>query len=1019
MPGTARAVDAGSDGIELFEKKIRPILVENCQKCHSADKHKGNLQLTSRANLLKGGDSGPAIVPGQPENSLLIKAIRYTDDVLRMPPKSKLTDPQIADFAAWIKMGAPWPETVAGTSVRSKDAFDLKERMKHWCWQPLRIVSPPSLKQPNWPQSPIDHFILAKLEAEGLSPAPATDRRTLIRRVTYDLIGLPPTPAEVDAFLADRAPNAFARVVDRLLASAHYGERWGRHWLDLVRYAETYGHEFDFEIPEARGYRDYLIRAFNADLPYDQLVLEHVAGDLLPEPRRHPVEGFNESMLGSGFWFLGEAAHSPVDVRADEMDHIDNQIDVFAKTFLGLTVSCARCHDHKFDAITTRDYYALSGYLQSSRLQRAFIDRPESLERALVRLETLQAHARALAIAVTAANLGERLERHLRQIVEQKPALVQQGHAQATAGALYDDTALVFEDFLKGNYHDWSATGEAFGAGPTRAPAALLRNDPCLPVKHIVPAGVAHSGLIAGRLQGVLRSKSFVITRKNILYHAAGSQAQINLIIDGYQLIRDPIYGGLTIKVNCGDQAKWFAQDVSMWLGHRAYIELIDDGPGYLGVDKVLFADKPSPPESPNPLLLQILDDPRNASQESPAQRLRELVLECADQWRTGKLNQAADCTARIDVLNRLLADSSGQAAPVTAEQHRLAAMQDSCAAMSASLPLPRRGLAMADGTPWNDHVHIRGNPNRFGEEVPRRFLQAIAGEQQSCAQQGSGRLELARRMIDPANPLLPRVMVNRIWQHHFGAGIVRSPDNFGALGERPTHPELLDYLAAEFVRQGWSIKAMHRMMLLSSAYQMASRCDETSETADAQNKLLHRMPIRRLEAEAIRDAILAVSGRLDSKMFGPSVASYLTPHMAGRGRPETSGPLDGDGRRSIYLNVRRNFLTPMFLAFDYPIPFTTMGRRSVSNVPGQALALMNNPFVVQQAELWAKEVLADRNKNHRERVITLYVSAFGRPPDAHEYSQATAFLQGRDDVEAWRDLCHVLFNVKEFIFVN
>jgi hypothetical protein len=332
----------------------------------------------------------------------------------------------------------------------------------------------------------------------------------------------------------------------------------------------------------------------------------------------------------------------------------------------------------------------------------------------------------------------------------------------------------------------------------------------------------------------------------------------------------------------------------------------------------------------------------------------------------------------------------------------------------------------MADGTGCNDHVHIRGNPNRFGEEVRRRFLEAIAGDNQPCSQRGSGRLELARRMIDRSDPLLPRVMVNRIWQHHFGAGIVRSPDNFGALGELPTDPELLDYLATEFVRQGWSIKAMHRLMLLSSMYQMASRSAEASEARDPQNKLWHRMPIQRLEGECIRDAILAVSGQLHRTLYGPSVPPYLTPHMSGRGRPAQSGPLDGNGRRSIYLNVRRNFLTPLFLAFDYPIPFTTMGRRTVSNVPAQALALMNNPFVAQQAESWAARVLAQARQTPRERIVDLYVRAFGRPPDEREMTEALNFLQEQGerynrvgDPQVWRDLCHVLFNVKEFIFIN
>src|SRR5205809_49906 len=365
---------------EFFEKKIRPLLVENCHRCHGADKKpKANLRLDSRAAMLKGGDRGPALVPGEPDKSLLVKAVGYQDPDLRMPPKSRLADAQIADLTAWIKMGAPWPEADAGRGATTivKD-FNLQERRKHWAFQPIKRTAPPEVRQRDWPLNPVDRFILAKLEANGLTPVHQADKRTLLRRVTYDLIGLPPTPAEIEAFLADDSPSACEKVVDRLLDSPHYGERWARHWLDLVRFAETSGHEFDMDLADAYRYRDYVIRALNQDLPYDQFVTEHIAGDLVSRPRLHPTERFNESILGTGFWFLGESVHSPVDVRADEADRIDNQIDVLTKTFLGLTVSCARCHDHKFDAISTKDYYALYGYLRSSRHQHAFIDDPDA-----------------------------------------------------------------------------------------------------------------------------------------------------------------------------------------------------------------------------------------------------------------------------------------------------------------------------------------------------------------------------------------------------------------------------------------------------------------------------------------------------------------------------------------------------------------------------------------------------------------------------------------------------------------
>ncbi|HEV3259426.1 MAG TPA: DUF1549 domain-containing protein, partial [Gemmataceae bacterium] len=633
QPAPARAADATPDGIEFFEKKIRPVLVENCYKCHGGRKKKGKLQLDSRDGMLKGGETGSAVVPGRPDKSLLVKAVHYKDDVLRMPPRSKLSDDHIADLTAWVRMGAPWPRGAgSGTVAAGLSAFNLKERAKHWCWQPLQRHTPPAVQHHDWPMSPVDRFILAGLEANGLAPAKPADRRTLIRRVTYDMIGLPPTPKEIDAFLADRSPNAYEKVVDRLLASPHYGERWGRHWLDLVRFAETYGHEYDFEMPEAYLYRDYVIRAFNTDVPYDRLVLEHVAGDLLPEPRRHPAEGYNESVLGSGFWFLGEATHSPVDVRADEASRIDNQIDVLAKTFLGLTVSCARCHDHKFDAISTKDYYALVGYLESSRYQRAFIDGPERTREPVRQLRELQAQGRAVAADMAAGALQQRgrqlakyllaaasashsgvaaaareqqvdaatLERMKRlcqeaagrpeaplypwmelaqggtmlnpqQFTAKRQALVQQFKSPPAKSA---GRPVVFEDFRKGTYQDWFVTGQAFGTGPTQAPEAIVHPDPRHPVRDIIRPGIAHSGVVSDRLQGVLRSRTFTIPRKKILYHVAGRGAHIHLIIDNYQLIRDPIYGGLTVNIDHGDQLRWRVQDVSMWVGQRAYIEI-------------------------------------------------------------------------------------------------------------------------------------------------------------------------------------------------------------------------------------------------------------------------------------------------------------------------------------------------------------------------------------------------------------------------------------------------------------
>jgi len=1068
---------ASAAGLELFEKKVRPVLVEHCLRCHSqGQKLRGGLLADSRAGLLKGGDTGPAIKPGDPEASLLVNYIRYTGDI-RMPPRSKLSDEQIADLTTWVRIGAPWPQN-APANVQIARTFDLQQRLRHWSFQPIRRPALPEVKNSQWGRAPLDRYILAGLEARGLQPAAPADKRTWLRRVTFDLLGLPPTPSEIHAFLADGSADACEKVVDRLLDSPHYGERWARHWLDLVRFAETAGHEFDFEIPEAYGYRDYVIRALNNDVPYNQLVMEHVAGDLLPQPRRHPRDGTNESILGTGFWFLGESKHSPVDVRADGCERRDNQIDVFAKTFLGLTISCARCHDHKFDAITTRDYYALAGYLQSSRFERAFLDDPARTAPLIQQIQQLWDQARPLAVSVTARRLEQRLaglpawllvEGLVRQATppgrpvthrwQSRPRAFspqQAGELFAVWSALartegQADPGLfaarrqellqkmkertvrsreawqsvkVFTDFARDGYRGWFPSGNAFGSLPAQTGIALWNNGPGLPVKRLLPGTAAHSGTISPRLQGALRSSTFTIEKKNILYRVAGQGVRVNLIIDGFQQIRSPIYGGLAFTVQSGMQPTWHVQNVGMWIGQRAYIELLDDGGGEAALEQVLFSDGGPPEEPANPLWIRLLEDPGLIDTATLARKYQELLLDIVRQWREGRLRSEPDGQARIALLNGLLASELADRITPSPEATQLEALAGQIRQLEDRLPAPRRALAMCDGTAVNERVHIRGNHKNLGEEVPRRFLEGLGGTKQPDVT-GSGRVDLARQLVDPGNPLTARVLVNRLWLHHFGEGIVRSPDDFGLQGQAPTHPELLDWLATELVREGWSLKRMHKLLVMSSTYWMSSRGDDAAEAADPQNRLWHRLPLRRLEAEAIRDSMLAISGRLDRRMHDRGPLPYLSPFMVGRGRP-ASGPLDGDGRRSIYLNVRRNFINPMFLAFDYPIPFTTMGRRSVSNVPAQALTMLNNPLVVQQARLWATRVLAQSDQTPAQRIQSMYESAFGREATAAEIADALAFLeeQGREygspaDPQAWQDLCHVLFNVKEFIFVR
>ncbi|HLJ09774.1 MAG TPA: DUF1549 domain-containing protein, partial [Planctomycetaceae bacterium] len=672
------AAEPSQGDVEFFENEVRPVLVQSCQKCHGDRKQEGGLRLDSREGLLKGGDSGPAVEAGKPDESLLVEAIGYAGDI-KMPPKGKLAGQQIAALTSWVKRGAPWPRDQI--QVAKPGEFNLAARKaKQWVFQPLRSVTPPAVKNTLWPRSAVDRFILGHLEGLGLAPAPLADKRTLLRRVTFDLVGLPPTAAEIGAFLVDESPQAFERVVDRLLDSPHYGERWARHWLDLVRYAETCGHEFDFELPHAFEYRDYVIRAFNADVPYNQFVMEHIAGDLLPNPRLNPTDRGNESVIGTGFWYLGESTHSPVDVRADEATRIDNQIDVFGKAFLGQTLACARCHDHKFDAISTNDYYALSGYLQSSRFTVACIDDPQNRLAIVKQLEDLRCEERRLmgtAAAESAGLSGARMATFLLAALaalrsdpgapelldERIHAAAKQHNVESAALARWiaylRETALksatdpfhlwamlasqpgnsgttdiaaflreqitaeraasegarfqvgqsqIFEDFSSGDFAGWFVEGEAFGAGPANLPRGLPGGAFFAGMQGLATSRAAHSGLLSTRLEGVLRSRTFTIEKNHVLYHMAGKGAKLNLIVDSLRLIQNPIYGGLTIALDSPETMKWHVQNVSKWIGHTAYVELIDPGEGFLAIDRILFSDGVVPAENTNPVSKVLLE---------------------------------------------------------------------------------------------------------------------------------------------------------------------------------------------------------------------------------------------------------------------------------------------------------------------------------------------------------------------------------------------------------------------------
>jgi hypothetical protein len=1086
---------------------VRPLLAEHCYRCHSAkaEKLKAGLRVDSREGVLKGGESGPALVAGHPEESRLIEAVRYSNPELQMPPQGRLSNEQVADLVRWVEMGAPWSNSGRMEAASATRSAIGEPAAAHWALQPLRTAVPPAVHGTRWNRTRVDNFILARLEAARVRPAVPADRRSLLRRIHFALVGLPPTPAEVDAFLHDPAPDAFERVVDRLLASPRFGERWARHWMDLVRYSDTLGNESDMPIPNAWRYRDYLVRALNADVPYDRLILEHLAGDSLDDPRRRPDGGDNESVLGTAFYWMTEGKRSPVDLRHAQADAFDNRLDVMGKAFMGLTVACARCHDHKFDPVTQEDYYGLYGYLKSSRYTQTMLNRGE-LDALAARMAALRAEIGRVSVGAWAAQAvtiphylmatlrvrsdddvksvakaagldPARLRRWTKAVRESASesshpmfawrrvadlgiapsreaiaARWRQIHAETQAmnvAAARRDRDIVLADFGRSGFLGWYVEDQAFGPAPLRPGAVMLESGSSRPIAIFARRGVwAHSGQLSRRLQGTLRSPSFSIDRRFLHVLAAGRASRVNVVIDHFVMIQNPLYGRLRMIVN-DDDPRWHTFDLELWRGHRAYLEFADTttqdlhdmgppdgcGPqGYVSIGNVLLSEQ-GPPAAPAPAdAIGLLGDGAIDSSLALAERYGRAASESLAALADESLPDRIDAEARAALLAWLV--EHGLLDVDESATGKLRSLLASFREMEAHLPQARRAPAMAEGTPEDEQVFLRGNPKTVGPVVPRRIIRALARDLGSAAAtNGSGRLDLARRIIDPANPLTARVAVNRIWHHIFGRGLVPTVDNFGAVGDRSSHPELLDDLALRFVHDGWSIKRLVRELVLSSAFRMASTSSPQAEAADPDNRLLHRMPARRLEAEAIRDAILAVSGRLDRRMGGPGVEVHLTPFVDNYGkdygRPETSGPLDGDGRRSLYLKVRRNYLTPILAAFDMPQPLVTAGRRDVSNVPAQALILMNDPFVAQQARRWAARVLAHKGLDASQKVCQMYLEAYARPPTETERQAAPRFLASHggelgvpperrnDDERLWADFAHVLFNVKEFIFLK
>ena len=961
-----------------FNFDVKPILVQKCYLCHGPDSsgRKGGLRLDTfegaTAALKEGGH---AIIPGDPGDSKLIFRINSDDPEVVMPPpetKLALTEREIALLTKWIKQGAEW--------------------QPHWAFIPpkVRTLDLPSGK------NEIDFLLDNKVEQNGLRVAPEADKNSLIRRVSYVLTGLPPTEEAIDAFIADESEGSYEKMVDRYLNSPRFGEKWARHWMDVVRYAETRGHEFDFPIAGAWRYRDYLIRAFNTDLPYDQLVREQLAGDLLRTPRINPETGINESQLGTIFYALWEGKHSPVDVRMDEADRIDNLIDVTSKAFQGLTVSCARCHDHKFDPITAADYYSLYGVMESSRFTIVPADRTLMEEQDFDEVHKIEKYIRTMVAGKWNDSQGTTSVKTNDLRKEQT----------IVAG---NDTVShhVIGDFRCNDLNGWKSDGLAFGQRTTLGNPVLNKQKKLIQLAE----GTASSRSIGSGIFGALRSPNFTISTNFIGVRALGKKSSIRIIIDNFQLISYPIFEGMNQKVD-NETVHNYQFDVSHWKGRKAYIEIMSgtynnhvytlEKDAYVDVEyAIAFDDKWTEP---------VIKD--SQAPFTPGQAI--------DAW--GKFNSSPHQVASLNMMLRegLLQQEFPEMTAILLSRERL--VNDVYDSVFY--------YGITEGFGINSPVFIRGSYKDLTNPVPRKFLSAIKVKDSVFRSEGSGRLSLASSILDSENPLTARVMVNRIWHHVFGRGIVESVDNFGLQGKLPTHPELLDFLAIKFQKEGWSTKKMVKYMVMSEAFRRSVTATEEARRLDPDNLLLTHYPMRRLEAEDVRDALLTLSGSLDTTMFGPPVPLHITDFMQGRGKPLNSGPLDGNGRRSIYQEVRRNFLEPMMLTFDRPIPFTTFGKRNVTNVPAQSLIMMNDPFVILQAEVMAKKIIDQPTLTLEERIEWVYKRAYARAPSSRELTEARAFMRmiaGMHGVKeadiltatvVWKEYCHSVFNTKEFIYL-
>ena len=1012
---SVQASDAA--GIEFFEKRVRPVLVAHCYECHSGQskKIKGELRLDHRGGWIKGGVSGPSLSPSRPDASLLIQAVRYADPDTQMPPKKKLPAEAIADLEKWVAMGASGGDeqpVVAGSSIR----LDIEQAKSFWSFQPLKPIASPEVKDKAWPTGAIDAFILSRLEEKSMRPAPAADKRTLIRRATFDLTGLPPTPEEVDAFLKDESAQAFAEVIDRLLTSPHYGERWARHWLDVVRYADTAGETADYPVPHVWRYRNYVIDAFNSDKPYDQFLHEQIAGDILASqlPPDASPKRYAELVTATGY----VAVARRFGFRIDKDHHLtlEDTVDTLGKSILGLTIGCARCHDHKYDPISMGDFYALYGIFESTRFPFPGCEHTQ--------------RPRDMMPLIPPKEMAQIIKPHQAALAAADAEYQKAKGTIAAAQKQVNDLALgARKQLAKGEFNNGGS--QDFTVKPLE-PGALM--------KVAVKKGTAIQVAVFPR--GDYGADSTLIEFE--INEIDGKKRGWNLTADLLSDLHESGKGNAH-RDSHGNASTWclldlrhnasfldkYVPDANKTSGLHLWVGSGDGFP-VVGVNtnqqQIKYITVTQPARS-------VVVHPSNTHGGgvaivwiSPIDGHVTITGKAADLDAGGGDGVAwsIDAFASPDLGGALLALRE---APIS-----IAELKRKRDELAAKVPKPDLAYAVTEGIIADAKLFKRGDHEKPGDPVPRRLLE-LFGAHPIAANAGSGRLQLAQSLTQSpaensvshhpfAQGLTARVMVNRIWLHHFGQGLVRTPNDFGSRGEKPTHPELLEHLANEFVRTGWSIKAMHRSIMLSKTYQQNG--NRNFHSVDPSNALLSHFPRRRLSAEEIRDTILAVSGDLDRSPgsghpFPPDNTWTYTQHTP-------FAAVYDHNQRSIYLMVQRIRRHPFLSLFDGADANTSTGQRQATTVPTQSLFFMNDPFVHAKAASLVARLIALHDD--AARVERLHQLLYQRPSSERECANALKFLADYQGVlpqmsaadktkTAWLALVRVMMSTNEFVYVD